>query len=62
MKYRLQRFKDTIAMKIAYALPNRIAYWAAIRVIAHATTGNYSSTVVPELTAMDALKRFEDNL
>jgi len=27
--------------------------------MAHATTGEYGSTVVPELTAMDALKRWE---
>ena len=49
----------TAARKIAWKLPRRLAYWCAIRVIAHATTGKYGNTVVPELRAMDALKRWE---
>ena len=44
---------------LAFRLPMQIAYWCAIRVIAHATTGKFSTTVVPELTAMDALGRWE---
>lgn len=50
--------KDKIAMWIAWRLPRRIASWAATRVIAHATTGKHSATVVPELTAMVALDRW----
>jgi len=44
-----------MAMKIAWLLPKKIVYWAAIRLITHATTGKYSDVVVPELTAMEAL-------
>lgn len=44
---------------IARSMPRWLAYWCAIRVIAHATTGEFSSTVTPELTALDALKRWE---
>jgi hypothetical protein len=40
-----------------YHLPMPLKYWAANDLIAKATSGRYSSTVVPELTAMDALKR-----
>lgn len=43
-----------------WKLPKRLVYFCAIRVGAHATTGNYSNTVVPELTLMDAIKRWED--
>ena len=43
---------------IAWHLPKPLVYWASIRLMAHATTGPYSSQVVPELTAMDALKRW----
>ena len=44
---------------IAFHLPKCLVYWATIRLIAYATTGKYGNTVVPELTAMDALKRWE---
>jgi hypothetical protein len=32
--------------------------WAAVRVIANATTGEHGNQVVPELTAMEALNRW----
>jgi len=51
---------DKIAMWLAWKLPKRLVYFCAIRLAANATTGKYSSQVVPELTAMDALKRWED--
>ena len=50
-------------MWVAWHLPKRITMWAAIRVGAHATTGKYGKygkQIVPELTFMDALKRFGD--
>lgn len=46
-------------MKLAWLLPRKLAYWSAIRVGAHATTGQYSTTIVPELTFADALQRWE---
>lgn len=52
--------REKIARKIAWLLPRRVAYWCAVRVMAHATTGEYSGQVVPELTAADALKRWPD--
>jgi hypothetical protein len=48
--------------RIAWLLPAGVVYWCAIRVVAHATTGIYGGTVVPDLTAMDALKRWESHL
>ena len=45
---------------IAWRLPKKVVYWAAIRLIAYATSGRYGNTVVPELGAMDALKRWEE--
>jgi hypothetical protein len=44
---------------LSYQLPKRLVYFAAIRLGAHATTGQYGSTVVPELTFMDAVGRYE---
>lgn len=57
----MERFKEKLAMKLAWLMPKRLAYWCAIRVGAHATTGQYGNTVVPELPFMDALKRWELN-
>jgi hypothetical protein len=45
---------------IAWKLPRPLVKWAVIRLFAHATTGRYGSTSPPELTAMDALKRWDD--
>ena len=55
----IDRTLEKIVIAIAWALPKRLAYWCAIRVIAHATQGEYSTQIVPELSAMDALKRWE---
>jgi len=55
----MHRFKEKLAMKIAWLLPKRVAMWAAIRVGANATQGEYSNQIVPELSFMDALKRWD---
>jgi hypothetical protein len=52
--------KEKIATAIAFRLPRLIVYWCAIRLMAHATQGQYSDQVVPELTAVDALRRWQD--
>ena len=51
--------RDKFWMTIAGWLPHQLVMWAAIRLVAHATTGSYSYQIVPELTAMDALARWE---
>ena len=50
--------KDKLWMWIAWRLPKRLVMWAAVRVMVHATQGNFSSQIVPELKAVDALKRW----
>lgn len=52
-------FYDTLPQWIAGMLPRRVCYFTFIRVVAETTTGRYSNTVVPELTAMEAVKRWE---
>lgn len=42
-------------------MPSKLQYLTAMSVIAYATTGEYSSTVVPELSAMEAVQRFESD-
>lgn len=46
---------------LADRLPKKVVYYAAIRLIRNATTGKFQNQVVPELTAMDALKRWEES-
>ena len=55
-----RRKREEILQWLAWKLPRRIAMWAAIRVIAHATQGEFSNTVVPELSAMEALRRWDE--
>ena len=49
---------DKIYMWIAWKLPRRLVYWAQIRVTCYATQEKYSSQIVPDLTAMDASRRW----
>ena len=51
--------KEKIQMFIAWKIPKWLVYWASIRLVAYATQGNYSNTIVPDLSAMDALKRWK---
>jgi hypothetical protein len=60
IRYDLRKIPDRVAMAAAWALPHRLAMWTAIRVMAHATTGSFGNQIVPELTAMDALQRWDD--
>lgn len=43
---------------LAWKMPRRLVYWCSIRLGAHATTGEFGNTVVPELTFVDALERW----
>ena len=45
--------------KLAWLLPRKLVMWAAIRLAAHATQGKYGTTIVPELSMMDAIKRWD---
>ena len=56
--HQLDRLREAVFTEIAWALPRNVAYWAAIRVLAEATTGPWSNTVVPELRATEALERW----
>ena len=53
--------KMTMVERIAWLLPRKIVYWAAIRLGSYGTAGKYSHQVVPELTFMDALSRWEED-
>lgn len=44
---------------LAWRLPRRLIYWAAIRLVTVVTSGYWARTIVPELTFTDALTRWE---
>jgi len=46
----------------AWRLPKKLVYFAAIRLVAFATQGEYGNTVVSELPAMEAIGRWERGL
>jgi hypothetical protein len=52
--------REKVLMLIAWRLPRSLVYWCALRLLAHATQGKYGNQVVPELLAIDALKRWEE--
>lgn len=52
--------KEKIEQWFAWHAPRWLVYWCTIRCAAHATQGKYSKQIVPDLTMMDALKRWEE--
>jgi hypothetical protein len=58
VKYELSKRRDSLIRKVVWKLPKRIVMWSYIRVASHATTGEYGTTVVPELGMMEALNRW----
>lgn len=59
-RYRVSQVPERALIALVWRLPHRVVMWATIRAGAHATTGSFSSTVVPEVTFMDVLKRWDD--
>jgi hypothetical protein len=57
--YRLYKLKEKFQLWVAWHVPRWLVYWCTIRLLAHATSGQHSNQVVPDLLAMDALKRWE---
>ncbi|KKN64714.1 hypothetical protein LCGC14_0488460 [marine sediment metagenome] len=49
---------DKLWLWIADRLPRRLVMWTAIRLMVNATAGKYSGQIVPDLTAIEALRRW----
>jgi len=60
LKYELSKLKQRWLTRFVWHLPRSLVYWCAIRVMSHATTGEYDNQIVPDLTAMEALERWEN--
>jgi len=59
VRYEASKKAERAIMALVWKLPKPVVKWAAVRVGAHATTGDYANQIVPELTFMDALKRWD---
>lgn len=59
VRYEWNKFWKRRLLNLVWKLPRSVVYWSAIRVMANATTGEYRNQIVPDLTAMDALERWE---
>lgn len=46
---------------LAGKLPKPLVYFAAVRLIAHATMGKHGDTIVPEIAAIETLGRWTDD-
>jgi hypothetical protein len=44
-------------MFVAWRLPRKLMYWTTVRASVEASTGEWSTQVVPDLLVMDVLKR-----
>lgn len=60
LRYWIGKRRERAIRALVWRLPWQVVTWAYIRVAAHATTGRYGNTVVPDLSMMDALKRWDD--
>ena len=52
------RMEKTWMFVAWYLLPKRVVMWCFYRVLANATTGKWSSQIVPDLTWQDAADRW----
>jgi len=59
-RYLVNRQLDKLKWWLADKLPNTIKMRVFMLIVGRATTGKYSNTIVPDLTAMEAIKRWED--
>lgn len=59
-RYFAGKHAERVLLWVVWHLPRRVVRWSYIRVAAHATTGKYGNTVVPELGMMEALTRWDD--
>ena len=55
---RLRELREMIAIKIAWALPDQIVMWCAIRLIANATQGEWGEEHPADVSVMQALDRW----
>ena len=56
----IRRPLQNLPYRVAAMMPRWLVYYCAIRLMVSASGSKYPNQVVPELTAMDALKRWDE--
>lgn len=59
IKYEIEKRIERFWIWLSWMMPRTLVKWCAIRLMANATVGEYSDQVVPDLYALEALKRWE---
>ena len=55
----VKEMKEKFWIFLAWHMPKVLVYWASVRLMSSATTGEYSSRVVPGMPAIEALQRWK---
>lgn len=61
LKYGATKRIERLERNIVWLLPMWVIKWATVRAILHATNGKWGKTIVPKITAMDVLDRWEQS-
>ena len=59
IRYDMHRMPEKMCMWIVWKLPRQLVMWCAIRLMAHATTGQYGNQEPDRVSIMEALKRWD---
>ena len=60
LRYSMHTWPDKFGCWTAHRMPRWLVKRCAVRLGVHAITGPHSKTVVPDLTYLDALKRWDE--
>ena len=50
--------KEKLLMWAAWKMPRMLVYWCSVRLMSSATVGEWSNQSVPDLTCVEALRRW----
>lgn len=50
-----------VCLWLARRLPHKLIYFCSVILVAHSASGKYGSTIVGELSAIDALNRYGED-
>jgi hypothetical protein len=59
IRYDMRRWPEKVCMWIAWKLPRQLVLWCAVRLMAHATTGQYGNQEPGRVSILDALDRWK---
>jgi hypothetical protein len=61
LKYQATKKLERLERKVVWLLPRWLIRWAVVRATLHATNGKWGKTVVPKITALEVMERWEES-